>query len=75
MTLQELKDNREQIINFINERGYNLKFAMQMAVELSGNCDSIEELENELIQYLRPVKETKTARILGRLAEIELENN
>ena len=34
MTLQDLKDNRNEIINFINGRGYNLKFAMEMAVEL-----------------------------------------
>ena len=39
MTTQDLKNNRTEIINFINEREYDLKFAMGMAVELCGNCD------------------------------------
>lgn len=75
MTVQELKTNRDEIINFINLMEYDLKFAMQMAVEICGNCDSIDELKEELRSYCRPVKSTKNAEILARLAEIESENN
>ena len=58
MENSDLKDNRNEIINFINGRGYNLKFAMEMAVELCGNCDSIDErihLVLSLGQELRPI--------------------
>lgn len=56
MTLQDLKSNREEIINFINSRGYDLKFAMDIATEFTSNCDSIDELKVELDQYCTPVK-------------------
>ncbi len=76
MTLQDLKNNREEIINFIKNRGYDLKFAMEVAVEFAPNCDNIDDLFNELENYCRPVKiKSKNAEILGRLAEIEIENN
>ena len=76
MTLQDLKNNRQEIITFIESRNYDLKFAMQMAVELASNCDSVEELTYELINYCQPVKiKSKNAEILGRLEQIEIENN
>lgn len=56
MTIQDLKDNRNEIIEIINLKGYDLKFAMEMAVELAPNCDDVEELEIELEQYCKPVK-------------------
>lgn len=71
MTIQDLKSNREEIINFINSRNYDLKFAMEMAVEICAGCDSIDELKEELRNYCRPVKSTKNAEILARLSEIE----
>ena len=71
MTTQDLKNNRNEIINFINNRGYDLKFAMELAMELAANCDSVDELTAELQQHCRPVKETKNARILARLEQIE----
>lgn len=64
MTTQDLTENRNEIINLINKRGYDLKFAMGMAVELCGNCDSIDELFVELEQYCKPVNGG------GKLAEM-----
>ena len=72
MTLQDLKDNRNEIINFINGRGYDLKFAMELAVELCGNCDSIEELFVELEQYCKPVK--GGSKLASMVCNNELEN-
>lgn len=66
MTTHDLKKNREQIINHINSRGYELKFAMEMAVELCGNCDSLMELYAELEQYCKSVKKSgKIAEMMG----------
>ena len=72
MTLQDLKDNRNEIINFINGRGYDLKFAMELAVEFCGNCDSIDELFVELEQYCKPVKGgSKLAEMMANAHETE----
>lgn len=71
MTLQDLKSNREEIINFINSRNFDLKFAMEMAVELAGNCDSIEELKGEIEMYCKPVKESKMAKLMAENCERE----
>jgi len=71
MTIQELKNNRNEIIDFINSRNYNLKFAMEIAVEICENVESIDELMIELECHCRPVKCTKNAAILGKLFEIE----
>lgn len=76
MTTQDLKDNRDEIINFINGRGYDLKFAMELAVELCGNCDSIEELFIELEQYCKPVKGgSKLASMMAKAHEDEKYNH
>ena len=75
MTLQDLKNNRNEIINFINGRGYNLKFAMEMAAELCDNCDSIDELFIELEQYCKPVKGgSKLAEMMATAHEGEKYN-
>lgn len=71
MTLQDLKSNREEIINFINSRNYDLKFAMQLAVEIAGNCDSVEELLTELEFNCKPRKESKMARLMAENCERE----
>lgn len=71
MTLQDLKSNREEIINFINSRNYDLKFAMQLAVEIAGNCDSVEELKSEIEMYCKPVKESKMAKLMAENCERE----
>jgi hypothetical protein len=71
MTTQDLKNNREEIISFINSRNYDLKFAMGMAVEFALNCDSIEELKAELEMYCKPVKESKLARLQAENCERE----
>ena len=64
MTTQELKNNRNEIIAFINKMGYDLKFAMQMAVEICANCETIDELFTELQQYCHPVNPS------GKIAEM-----
>ena len=70
MTIQDLKENRNEIISFINSRSYDLKFAMEIAVEFAPNCDDIEELKNELIQYCTPVKrESKLAEMISNANE------
>lgn len=75
MTTQDLKDNRNEIINFINERGYDLKFSMEMAVEVCDNCDSIDELFVELEQYCKPVKSgSKLAEMVANAHEDERYN-
>ena len=75
MKIQDLKDNKQDIINFITLMNYDLKFAMEMSVEICENCDNIDELKEELQFHCKPVKESKIAAILGKLAEIEIENN
>lgn len=76
MTLQDLKTNREEIINFINLKEYDLKFAMEMAVELAPNCDDLEELEMELEQYCKPVKGgSKLAEMMANAHEGEKYNH
>ncbi len=63
MTIQDLKENRNEIISFINSRSYDLKFAMEIAVEFAPNCDDIEELKNEL------KKESKLAEMISNANE------
>lgn len=71
MTLQDLKTNREEIITFIKSMEYDMKFAMEMAVEICGGCDSLDELKDELRNYCRPVKSSKLAEMV---CANELEN-
>ena len=74
MTTQDLKDSRDEIISRINNAGYSLKETMEYFVQIAKDYDTIDELFEELAYNFRPVKETKNARILAGLAEIE-ENN
>lgn len=71
MTLQDLKANRNEIINFITVMGYDLKFAMEMAVEICGNCEDVEELKSELRNFCHRGKSTRNAEILARLSEMD----
>lgn len=66
MNLETLKSNRNEIIAFITLMEYDLKFAMEMAVEVCDNCDSIEELKEELRNYCRPVKGSKIAAMMAK---------
>ena len=75
MTTQDLKDNRNEIINFINDRGYDLKFAMELAVELAGNCDNVQELCDELKQYCKQVKSSKLADMMANAHQDERFNS
>jgi hypothetical protein len=74
MNTQDLKDNRTEIISHIESRGYDLKFAMGMAVEIAANCDTVEELLMELDSYCKPVKETKLASLVAKIHEGEVYN-
>lgn len=71
MTITDLKNNREEIIRFLKAMGQDLKSAMELAVDLASGCEDVEELKMEMSHYLRPVKETKNARILASLNEME----
>ena len=76
MEMQDLKNNREELVKFINERNYDLKFAMNMCIELAENVNNIEDLKNELDFNLmtRSRKVSKNAILLGKLEEIEIQN-
>jgi hypothetical protein len=71
MTTVELKENRAQIIEFIDSRGFDLKFAMEMAVELASGCDTLDELFEELAFNCKPVREGKIARLMAENCERE----
>jgi hypothetical protein len=50
---------------------------MNLAVEVSSSCDNLEDLFIELDSYCRVAnrKVSRNAIILGRLEQIEVENN
>jgi hypothetical protein len=81
MTIQDLKDNRAEIIAIITEKSgaENVKAVMDQMVKGLSCCDSIEELiENAIYmatEFEVKVEKSKIAAILGRLEQIELENN
>ena len=81
MTLQDLKNNRNQIIATITEQAgaENVKTVMAQMVKGLDCCDTMEELiENAIYmatQFEVRVEKSKNAFILGRLAQIEIENN
>jgi hypothetical protein len=81
MTIQDLKDNREMIIATITEKvgEENVKSVMNQMVKGLDCCDSFEELiENAIFMALNfevKVEKSKNAFILGRLNQIEIENN
>lgn len=81
MTLQDLKNSREQIIVEITNKlsSKMVKPVMAKMVDLVSDCDSIEELISEAIyfttQYEVREEKSQNAFILGRLEQIEIENN
>ena len=81
MTLQDLKNNRNQIIATITEQAgaENVKAVMAQMIKGLDCCDTMEELiENAIYmatQFEVRVEKSKNAFILGRLAQIEIENN
>jgi len=81
MTLQDLKNNREQIIATVTEKAGAENVSKVMAEMVSGLdcCNSIEELIESAIymalQFEVKVEKSRNAFILGRLAQIETEEN
>lgn len=81
MTLQDLKNNRESIIVTITEKAgaENVAAVMNQMVKGLDCCDTIEELiENAIFMALEfevRVEKSRNAFILGRLEQIEIENN
>ena len=79
MTLQDLKNNREQIIATVTEKAGAENVSKVMAEMVSGldGCNSIEELIESAIymalQFEVKVEKSRNAFILGRLAQIEIE--
>jgi hypothetical protein len=65
MTTQDLKDNRDAIIAYINSNQYDLKFAMNLAVEFASSCESLDELYEQLEQFCKPVKSSKLATLMA----------
>lgn len=81
VTIQEMKDNREMIISVITEKAgsENVKAVMDEMLKGADCCDSIEELiENAIYMTLEfevKIEKSRYAFILGRLEQIEIENN
>lgn len=81
MTIQDLKDNREEIISIITEECGAEKVAEVMKIMVNGlDCnDNLDELIENAIAifgYEAPRRKvSRNAAILGRLEQIEIENN
>lgn len=81
MTIQELKDNRNEIIEIITNNAGVEKVKEVMAEMVKGLscCDTLEELiESAIYMALHfevRVEKSRNAFILGRLEQIEIENN
>jgi hypothetical protein len=81
MTTQDLKNNRNQIINTITEQvgERNVKNVMTEMLKGLDCCDTLEELiENAIYmatQFEVRIEKSRNAFILGRLEQIEIENN
>lgn len=81
MTIQDLKNNREEIIAIITEKvgAENVKSVMEQMVKGLSCCDTLEELiENAIYmatQFEVKIEKSKIAAMLGRLEQIEIENN
>lgn len=75
MKHEDLKANRTEIIAFITLMNYDLKFAMEMAVEIADGCDSLDELKEELRMYCRPVKGNKVADLMASAHDGETFNH
>lgn len=81
MTIQDLKNNRDLIIATITEKVgvENVKSVMNQMLKGLSCCDTIEELIKEAIymtfEFEVKIEKSKTAFILARLEQIEIENN
>jgi hypothetical protein len=81
MKIQDLKNNRNQIIETLTEMvgEENVKPVMEQMVKGLDCCDTMEELiENAIYMALEfevRVEKSRNAFILGRLEQIEIENN
>lgn len=77
MTLQDLKNNRNEIITTITEKAgeENVKAVMEQMVKGLDCCDTMEELiENAIYMALEfevRIEKSRNAFILGRLEQIE----
>ena len=80
MTLQDLKNNRNEIIAIITEKAgeENVKAVMNQMVKGLDCCDTLEELIESAIfmemEFEVKVEKSKLASLIGKIAEIE-ENN
>lgn len=81
MTLQDLKNNRNEIIATITEQAgaENVKAVMEQMVKGLDCCDTMEELIESAIymalQFEVRIEKSRNAFILGRIEQIEVENN
>jgi len=81
MTIQDLKNNRELIIAKITELvgEENLAKIMQTMIGGLDCCDSIDELIESAIDICEferfAKKDTGNRAILGKLEQLEIENN
>jgi hypothetical protein len=71
MTIQDLKENRSEIIEYINSNGYDLKFAMDMAVSIAANCRNLAELLDELRFNCKPVKSSRLSEMVSNAHQDE----
>lgn len=81
MTIQDLKDNRTEIISIITEKvgSETVTAVMEQMVRGLDCCDTMEELIESAIymatEFEVKIEKSRNAFILGRLAQIEIENN
>lgn len=81
LTIQDLKYNRDFIIETITDKvgEENVKRVMNEMLKGISCCDTIEELISEAIyfcfEFEVKIEKSKNAMILGRLEQIEVEQN
>ena len=81
MTLIDLKNNKEQIVTILTEKvgAENVKSVMTEMVNGLSCCDTLEQLIEDAIymalEFEVKIEKSKIASILGKLEQIEIENN
>ena len=81
MTLIDLKNNKEQIVTILTEKvgSENVKAVMTEMVNGLSCCDTLEQLIEDAIymalEFEVKIEKSKIASILGKLEQIEIENN
>lgn len=81
MTLIDLKNNKEQIVTILTEKvgAENVKAVMTEMVNGLSCCDTLEQLIEDAIymalEFEVKIEKSKIASILGKLEQIEIENN